>query len=86
MHVRTRRNQLDGVRFLVLQYETGRNDVDGGIVIYDAMGRIVDAVFEGSLPPGNHNFTLSPMKLTRGTYFVVVESEGIRRSLTWMIK
>lgn len=59
---------------------------DTRIVIYDAMGRIVDAVFEGSLPPGNHNFTLSPMKLTRGTYFVVVESEGIRRSLTWMIK
>ena len=59
---------------------------DTRIVIYDAMGRIVNAVFEGSLPPGNHNFTLSPMKLTRGTYFVVVESEGIRRSLTWMIK
>ena len=59
---------------------------DTRIVIYDAMGRIVDAVFEGPLPAGNHTFTLSPMNLSRGTYFIVVEAEGVRRSLTWMIK
>jgi len=59
---------------------------DTRIVIYDAMGRLVDSVFEGPLPAGSHNFPLSPMKLTQGTYFIVVEAEGICRSLTWMIK
>ena len=59
---------------------------DTRIVVYDAMGRIVDTVYEGPLPAGNHTFTLSPMNLSRGTYFIVVEAEGVRRSLTWMIK
>ena len=59
---------------------------DTRIVIYDAMGRIVDSVFEGPLPAGTHNFTVSPMNLSRGTYFIVVEAEGVYRSLTWMIK
>ncbi len=59
---------------------------DTRIVVYDAMGRIVDTVYKGPLPAGNHTFTLSPMNLSRGTYFIVVEAEGVRRSLTWMIK
>jgi plastocyanin len=59
---------------------------DMRIVIYDALGRQVKSIFEGSLPAGNHNFTLSSANIRRGTYFIVVDAEGVSRSLTWLIK
>ena len=59
---------------------------DTRIIIYDAMGRVVESVFEGSITAGNHKFVLSPAKLKRGIYFIVVEAEGVPRSLTWIIK
>ena len=56
------------------------------IVIYDALGRQVKSIFEGSLPAGNHTFALSPANIRRGVYFIVVDAEGVSRSLTWIIK
>jgi len=56
------------------------------VFIYDAMGRVIETVFDGELSAGRHSFSLSPIDKSTGTYFVVIITEGRSRSLTWVIK
>jgi PKD repeat protein len=59
---------------------------EASIIIYDAMGRVIETVFNGELSAGNHNISLSSINKSPGTYFVVIITQGRSRSLSWIIK
>ncbi len=50
------------------------------IKITDIMGRTVAVVFEGDKPAGQHSVSFNRGDISAGTYYVVMETEGIRIS------
>jgi hypothetical protein len=49
---------------------------DVGVRLYDATGRLIENVYEGSLEHGNQAINVNTADLATGTYFVVLETEA----------
>ena len=44
------------------------------ITCCDAVGRIVDVIFTGTLAAGQHDFTINTTNLAHGVYFLMLET------------
>jgi hypothetical protein len=49
---------------------------DVGIRLYDATGRLIENIYEGSLAQGNQTINVNMVDLATGTYFVVLDTEA----------
>lgn len=55
------------------------------ITLLDASGRIVEAIYDGKLAKGEHQFTVSPREKSAGTYFVMINLDGNQKAITWVL-
>ena len=52
----------------------------GSISLYDALGRLVMPVHNGTLSPGLHSFTIQPPEVASGIYFIMIQGDGTSQS------
>ncbi len=59
---------------------------DARIILVDASGRLIEAIYAGPLQAGPHSFEISPTDKSKGTYFVVINLDGRVKALPWVIR
>lgn len=62
------------------------NETKGAIELLDITGKVIETVFEGSIPMGESKYFFHAGKYASGTYFVRVSAEGFQLTKKVMIR